>query len=110
MLRPRSNWTVIWVEPSDDDELIVEMPAMVESCRSIGEATDVHVLTGHGVDPNSSPQGGGHAQASPHAHIVVVDPSIVLTLSSWPSAFQYRYWSFPPSSCRRFTFPAASYV
>ena len=42
---------------------------------SIAEATDCVVLTGHGMDPNSSPQGGGHSQASAHAHIVVVDPS-----------------------------------
>jgi len=42
---------------------------------SIGEATDVDRYSGHGVDPNDSPQGGGHAQASPHSHIVVVDPS-----------------------------------
>jgi len=27
------------------------------------------------MDPNDSPQAGGHSQASPHAHIVVVDPS-----------------------------------
>lgn len=42
---------------------------------SIGEACDVFTFTGHGMDPNGSPQGGGHSQASPHAHIVVVDPS-----------------------------------
>ena len=42
---------------------------------SIGEMQDVHVCAGYGTDPNDSPQGGGHAQASPHAHIVVIDPS-----------------------------------
>ncbi len=31
MLRPRSNWMVICVEPSEDDEVIDEMPEMVES-------------------------------------------------------------------------------
>ena len=46
MLRPRSNWTVIFEVPSDDDESIDEMPAMVESWRSIGEATDAAMVSG----------------------------------------------------------------
>jgi 6-phosphogluconolactonase len=33
------------------------------------------VLPGHGKDPNSSPQAGGHAQSSAHAHCAVIDPS-----------------------------------
>ena len=36
MSRLRSNWMVIWVRPSADVEVIDEMPAMVENCRSIG--------------------------------------------------------------------------
>ncbi|OIJ68308.1 lactonase family protein [Streptomyces mangrovisoli] len=36
---------------------------------------DVHVRTGHGPDPNTSPQAGGHAQSGAHAHSAVVDPS-----------------------------------
>ena len=32
--------------PSDDDEVIEEMPAMVESWRSIGEATDAAMVSG----------------------------------------------------------------
>lgn len=36
---------------------------------------DVVVLSGHGMDPNSSPQAGGHAQSSAHAHCATVDPS-----------------------------------
>ncbi len=56
-----------------DDSTVVQYPLNADG--SIGEATDVDRLTGHGQDPNSSPQGGGHAQASPHTHIVVVDPS-----------------------------------
>jgi 6-phosphogluconolactonase len=36
---------------------------------------DVHVLRGHGSDPNGSPQAGGHGQASAHAHCAVLDPS-----------------------------------
>ncbi|MCO1368647.1 lactonase family protein [Burkholderia multivorans] len=36
---------------------------------------DIKVLPGHGKDPNLSPQAGGHAQASAHAHCAVIDPS-----------------------------------
>jgi 6-phosphogluconolactonase len=56
-----------------DDSTVVQYP--VNADGSLEPACDCYVLTGHGRDPNSSPQGGGHAQASPHAHIVVVDPS-----------------------------------
>jgi len=63
-----------WVEKFEyDDSTVVQYG--LEDDGSIGEVQDVFVLTGRGIDPNSSPQGGGHAQASPHAHIVVVDPS-----------------------------------
>ncbi|MGW2291537.1 lactonase family protein [Streptomyces phaeochromogenes] len=41
----------------------------------IGELRDVQVMSGHGRDPNSSPQAGGHGQASAHAHCAVIDPS-----------------------------------
>ncbi len=37
---------VICVCPSDDEEFIVEMPEMVESCRSIGEATEDAMVSG----------------------------------------------------------------
>jgi len=63
-----------WVNTFVYDDSTVVQYGLAED-GSIGEAQDVHVLTGHGRDPNDSPQGGGHAQASPHAHIVVVDPS-----------------------------------
>jgi len=63
-----------WTEKFEYDDSTVVQYGIAED-GSIGEAQDVHVLTGHGTDPNNSPQGGGHAQASPHAHIVVVDPS-----------------------------------
>jgi 6-phosphogluconolactonase len=36
---------------------------------------DVQVRAGHGLDPNGSPQAGGHGQASAHAHCAVIDPS-----------------------------------
>jgi len=63
-----------WVEKFEyDDSTVVQYG--IEADGSIGEVQDVHVLTGYGTDPNDSPQGGGHAQASPHAHIVVIDPS-----------------------------------
>src|SRR6185437_688803 len=41
-----SNWTVICVEPSEEDELIDEMPEIVESWRSIGEATEAAIVSG----------------------------------------------------------------
>lgn len=56
-----------------DDSTVVQYP--VNADGSLEPACDCYVLTGHGMDPNGSPQGGGHSQASPHAHIVVVDPS-----------------------------------
>jgi 6-phosphogluconolactonase len=36
---------------------------------------DIQVLSGHGIDPCDSPQAGGHAQASAHAHSATIDPS-----------------------------------
>ncbi|MFA8091434.1 lactonase family protein [Klebsiella oxytoca] len=41
---------------------------------SIAGINDLIVLQGHGKDPNSSKQAGGHAQASPHAHSAVISP------------------------------------
>ena len=32
--------------PSDDDDVIALMPAMVENCRSIGEATEAAMVSG----------------------------------------------------------------
>ncbi len=56
-----------------DDSTVAQYPLNADG--SIEPACDVHVLTGAGMDPNDSPQGGGHSQASPHCHIVKVDPS-----------------------------------
>ncbi|MFK0092311.1 lactonase family protein [Pseudomonas sp. NPDC090592] len=47
----------------------------VENDGQLATIEDVLVMDGHGTDPNNSPQNGGHAQASPHAHSAVVDPS-----------------------------------
>ena len=47
----------------------------VEPDGRLGDIRDVHVLSGHGPDPNGSPQAGGHGQASAHAHCAVLDPS-----------------------------------
>jgi 6-phosphogluconolactonase len=63
-------WTNAFVY---DDSTCVQYPLNADGF--IEPACDCYVFTGHGRDPNSSPQGGGHSQASPHAHIVVVDPS-----------------------------------
>ena len=45
MLRLRSNWMVIAVVPCDEVEDIDEMPAMVESWRSIGPATEAAMVS-----------------------------------------------------------------
>src|ERR1700704_5141837 len=45
MLRLRSNWITIAVVPCDDVEDIDEMPAMVESWRSIGPAPDAAMVS-----------------------------------------------------------------
>src|SRR6202022_1549296 len=45
MLRLRSNWMTIAVVPCDDVEDIDEMPAMVETCPSIGPATDAAMVS-----------------------------------------------------------------
>ncbi|MDH4067936.1 MAG: lactonase family protein [Dehalococcoidia bacterium] len=64
-----------WVEKFEYDDSTVVQYGLAED-GSIGDVQDVFVFTGHGIDPwAESPQGGGHAPASPHAHIVVVDPS-----------------------------------
>ncbi len=63
-----------WAEKFEYDDSTVVQYGLAED-GSISDVQDVYVFTGHGIDPNSSPQGGGHSQASPHAHIVVVDPS-----------------------------------
>src|SRR5664279_2507031 len=45
MFRLRSNWMTIAVVPCDDVDDIDEMPAMVESWRSIGPATDAAMVS-----------------------------------------------------------------
>ena len=37
---------VIWVWPRLDVDVIDEMPAMVENCRSIGPATEAAIVSG----------------------------------------------------------------
>ena len=63
-----------WVNQFVYDDSAVAMYPLAED-GSIGECCDAMVLTGHGVDPSTSPQGNYHSQASAHAHIVMVDPS-----------------------------------
>ena len=53
MLRLRSNWIVIEVMPSDDDEVSELMPAMVDSWRSMGAATDAAMVSA--LAPGNSP-------------------------------------------------------
>lgn len=63
-------WTSTYVY---DDSTVVAYALAEDGC--LEGLRDVVVLEGHGPDPNQSPQNGGHAQASPHAHCVVLDPS-----------------------------------
>jgi 6-phosphogluconolactonase len=63
-------WAVEYIY---DDSTVVMYD--VEPDGRLGEIRDVHVLSGHGPDPNGSPQAGGHGQASAHAHCAVLDPS-----------------------------------
>ncbi len=42
---------------------------------SVSRIADLEIFAPGGTDPNSSPQAGGHGQASGHAHCAVVDPS-----------------------------------
>ena len=53
MLRLRSNWIVIEVRPSEDEEVSEVMPAMVESWRSIGAATEAAMVSA--LAPGSCP-------------------------------------------------------
>lgn len=56
-----------------DDSTVCVFP--LEPDGTLAPPSDVRVLCGHGADPNSSPQNGGHAQSSPHAHCAVIDPT-----------------------------------
>jgi len=67
---PDGGWSTRYVY---DDSTVVVFP--LASDGAIAPASDVQIFEGHGPDPNTSPQNGGHAQASPHAHCAVIDPS-----------------------------------
>lgn len=64
------DWTTAYMY---DDSTVVMYS--LEPDGRLGKILDVQVLRGHGRDPNSSPQAGGHGQASAHAHCAVIDPS-----------------------------------
>jgi 6-phosphogluconolactonase len=63
-----------WTTEYHHDDSTVVLYAL-EHDGHVGPIRDVRVLSGHGQDPNSSPQAGGHGQASAHAHCAVIDPS-----------------------------------
>lgn len=67
---PDGGWSTRYVY---DDSTVVVFP--LASDGAIAPASDVQIFEGNGPDPNTSPQNGGHAQASPHAHCAVIDPS-----------------------------------
>ena len=63
-------WTTEFVY---DDSTVILYGLEPDGC--IAPIRDLKVLSGQGKDPNGSPQNGGHAQSSPHAHCAVIDPS-----------------------------------
>lgn len=67
---PEGGWRTEYVY---DDSTVVSYDLGLTG--RIERVADVQVLDGHGTDPNSSPQAGGHGQASAHAHCGVIDPS-----------------------------------
>lgn len=70
VVRTDNGWTVLYLY-DDSAVLLYELG----QDGTVGRLRDVQVMNGHGTDPNSSPQAGGHGQASAHAHSVVIDPS-----------------------------------
>ncbi|GAA4045403.1 lactonase family protein [Agromyces indicus] len=70
IIRTAEGWDVEYVY--DDSTVLLYG---LESDGAIGRLRDVVVFDGHGPDPNTSPQAGGHAQASGHAHCAVIDRS-----------------------------------
>jgi 6-phosphogluconolactonase len=61
------------IENSYDDSTVALYPLSANG--ELLPPCDIQVLSGHGIDPCDSPQAGGHAQASAHAHSATVDPS-----------------------------------
>lgn len=59
-----------WISEYIYDDSAVILYSLNEDGKIVG-ISDLVVLEGHGTDPNHSPQAGGHAQASPHAHCAV---------------------------------------
>lgn len=70
IVRTPDGWGVEYLY--DDSALLYYR---IEQDGRIGDLADVQVMAGHGPDPNSSAQAGGHAQSGPHAHCAVIDPS-----------------------------------
>lgn len=63
-------WSTTYVY---DDSTVVAFKIAEDG--DIKGVANVRVFEGQGLDPNNSPQNGGHAQSSAHAHCAVVDPS-----------------------------------
>lgn len=68
--KPDGSWTTRY--EYDDSTVVVYG---LDTDGRLACIEDVLILAGHGTDPNGSAQNNGHAQASPHAHSAVIDPS-----------------------------------
>lgn len=68
--RDDDGWTVKYLY--DHSSVIV---FKLDADGAISGISDLLVLDGHGLDPNSAKQMNGHAQASAHAHCATLDPS-----------------------------------
>lgn len=101
-------WTVDYVY--DDSTVVLHRLAADGGFAGIG---DVQVLDGHGLDPNSSPQAGGHAQSGPHAHCATLDPTgqflivcdkgndAILVFRTGGTLTLARQMKFPPETAPR---------
>lgn len=69
--------------------------------------SDVVVLEGHGLDPNSVKQAGGHAQSTAHAHCATIDPSgaFLIVCDKGTDAILVYHWGKKLKLASRFQFP-----
>ncbi|MEZ5721831.1 MAG: beta-propeller fold lactonase family protein [Paracoccaceae bacterium] len=102
------NWTVEYIYDASTVALY-----RLANAGGIAGLADVVVLDGHGLDPNASPQAGGHAQSTAHAQCATLDPSgtwLVVCDKGTDTILTYRMgdrlerasrYQFPPETAPR---------